>query len=50
MTLERRPQLSHDHTVDNIESRSSMTLPGDKRLRRYLFTSFIVLIKYAVKY
>lgn len=39
MTLERRPQLSHDHTVDNIESRSSMTLPGDKRLRRY----FIIL-------
>lgn len=36
MTLERRPQLTHEHTVDGIEPRSSMTLPGDGRLRRYL--------------
>jgi len=34
MTLERRPQLTHEHTVDGIEPRSSMTLPGDGRLRR----------------
>lgn len=35
MTLERRPQLTHEHGVDGIEPRSSMTLPGDGRLRRY---------------
>lgn len=34
MTLERRPQVTHEHTVDGIEPRSSMTLPGDGRLRR----------------
>lgn len=36
MTLERRPQSAHEHVVDGIEPRSSMTLPGDGRLRRYL--------------
>lgn len=40
MTLERRPQLTHEHTVDGIEPRSSMTLPGDGRLRRYLILYF----------
>ncbi|VVC25490.1 Hypothetical protein CINCED_3A001137 [Cinara cedri] len=34
MTLERRPQLTHEHAVDVIEPRSSMTLPGDGWLRR----------------
>ncbi|XP_050528116.1 uncharacterized protein LOC126898209 isoform X2 [Daktulosphaira vitifoliae] len=34
MTLERRPQVLHEHSVDEIEPRSSMTLPGDGRLRR----------------
>lgn len=39
MTLERRPQLTHEQ-VEGIEPRSSMTLPGDGRLRRYLFYYF----------
>jgi len=34
MTLERRPQVTHEHAADSIEPRSSMTLPGDGRLRR----------------
>lgn len=44
MTLERRPQLTHEHVVDGIEPRSSMTLPGDGRLRRYLISYFTVLL------
>ncbi|XP_022177012.1 uncharacterized protein LOC111038280 [Myzus persicae] len=35
MTLERRPQLlTHEHAAVGIESRSSMTLPDNGRLRR----------------
>lgn len=42
MTLERRPQLTHEHTMDGIEPRSSMTLPGDGRPRRYLIFYFLI--------
>jgi len=43
MTLERRPQLlTHDHAAVGIESRSSMTLPDNGRLRRYLNLYFII--------
>lgn len=42
MTLERRPQSTHEHTVDSIEPRSSMTLPGDGRLRRYSILYFLI--------
>ncbi|XP_050424914.1 uncharacterized protein LOC126836014 isoform X2 [Adelges cooleyi] len=31
MTLERRPQITHEHPIDRNEPRSSMTLPGDGR-------------------
>lgn len=34
MTLERWSQSTHEHGGDGIEPRSSMTLPGDGRLRR----------------
>lgn len=43
MTLERRPQLTHEHAVDSIEPRSSMTLPGDGRLRRYNIIILVLL-------
>lgn len=42
MTLERRPQLTHEHAAEGVEPRSSMTLPGDGWLRRYLKTMFIL--------
>jgi len=40
MTLERWPQSTHEHAVNGVEPRSSMTLPSDGRLRRYLFYIF----------
>jgi len=43
MTLERWPQSTNEHAVDGIEPRSSMTLPGDGRLRRYSVLCFIII-------